>query len=69
MEERTIQGRKDLPAPFGGEGQAGLTNGLMIHRRALVYANWLCRPPDSWQGAGLWGTPVSLPRLPPRMAA
>lgn len=46
-----------LPArtPLGwvGEGRAGPTNGLMIHRWALVCANWLCRPPDSWQGAGL----------------
>lgn len=56
--------------PLGwGEGQTGPTNGLMIHRWALVCANWLCWPPDSWQGAGLWGTPVSLPLLPPRMAA
>lgn len=56
------------PPPRMGEGQAGPTNGLMIHHWALVCANWLCWLPDSWQGAGLWGTPVSLPRFPPRMA-
>lgn len=56
------------PRPMGG-GASRRSNGPMIHRWALVCANWLCRPPDSWQGAGLSGTPVSLPRLPPRMAA
>jgi hypothetical protein len=34
-------------------GASGRTNGLMIHGRALVCANWLSWPTDSWQGAGL----------------
>ena len=53
-EREVLWGREDHPREegpplphLGGEGQAGLTNGLMIHRRALVYANWLCRLPDS----------------------
>lgn len=69
-EEAVLREEGHAPAPhLEGEGRAGLTNGLVIHRWALVCANWLCWPPDSWQGAGLWGTPVSLPCLPPRMAA
>lgn len=47
------------------EGTSQGTNGSMIHCPALVYTNWLCRPTDSWQEAGLWGTPVSLPPLLP----
>lgn len=70
--QRRPSGMKKTPqpptlarTPLGwGEGQTGPTNGLMIHRWALVCANWLCWPPDSWQGAGLWGTPVSLPPPP-----
>lgn len=51
--------------PTLGEGASQGTNGPVIHRSALVCTNWFCWPTDSWQGAGLWGTPVSLPPLLP----
>lgn len=75
--EESPSGEKQHPHqgqdPTLREGISQGTNGPMIHCPALVYTNWLCWPTDSWQGAGLWGTPVSLPPTPPsllsRMAA
>lgn len=69
LERRVHPERSSTPHqgqdPTLREGMSQGTNGPMIHCPALVYTNWLCWPTDSWQGAGLWGTPVSLPPLLP----
>lgn len=69
MGERNLPTTSKAGPHFVGEGKAGPTNGSMIHCWVLVSLNWLCRATDSRQGAGLWGTPVSLPHLLPGMAA